>query len=153
MVRLLETQKTYVREDLQNFTCAMVVVFTADGASELMFPKFQDEASKISAYAGVVEHAKARSAVMIVTVNDALTSKGQGPTDFVDYRWSDLNPTNAERCILLTASGPGLQNASLKCVFTVSNEDVTFHLAEFQTGDLEIGLLPGWPKQLQSPIN
>ena len=141
MLRLLETQKGYVGEDLDNYSCAMVAIFTEDGKSYLQFPKFGGADDKLQAYSEIVAEAKRRRAAIIVTVNHAF-STSQVPED---YRWGDLDEHNAGRCILLTASGPGLSPTVLGCRYSIQGEQVTFDEPDFDLERLELGLLPDWP--------
>jgi hypothetical protein len=145
MLMLLERQKEYVLADLENYSEAMVAVFTADGQSHITFPKFQSEASKIAEYTAIVETAKSKDAILMITVNHARRRLNAAGAELDDYRWGDFDETNSRTCILLTASGPGLQNCSLELGYTVNGRSVEVDPEpEFLYG-IELNLLPDWP--------
>jgi hypothetical protein len=143
MFTLLERQKEYVREDLAEYSCAMVAIFTADNQSYIAFPKFEDEATKIAEYGAIVERAKSENAVLIVTVNHAFSRTGTPTLDLDEYRWGDFNETNAKRCILLTASGPGLKSCSLELRYVIADGGVIF--SDSDIFESEVYMLPDWP--------
>jgi hypothetical protein len=145
MLVLLEREKGYVMEDLKDYGSAMVVVFTSNGESYLSFPEFEDEASKIAEYSAIVETAKSKHAVLIITVNNARTKANPSDADLENYRWGDFNSTNSRSCILLTASGPGVQSCSLELRFDIKDGTVEFdHEPKFMNR-IELNLLPDWP--------
>jgi hypothetical protein len=145
MLKLLETQKEYVLVDLEKYSEAMVAVFTADGKPYVKFPKFEDEAGKIAEYTAIVETARSKNAILMITVNDARVRKNATAADVENYRWGDFDETNARTCVVLTASGPGLQSCSLELGYTISSGRVEFDPEpEFLYG-IELNLLPDWP--------
>jgi len=145
MLTLLERQKEYVLEDLEEYGEGMVAVFTPDGKSYVSFPEFEDEASKIAEYAAIVETAKSRNAVLIITVNSARTKANPTDTELENYRWGDFDGTNSRSCILLTASGPGLQSCSLELGFDIKDGTVQFDPEPELMDKIELNLLPNWP--------
>ena len=144
MLRLAETQKAYVREDLAGYNEAMVAIFPAEGSSYVQFPTFEDWESKHAAYSAIVERAKANQAVLIITVNRARTAKATENRTLETYEWGDLKSGNSDPCILLTASGPGLQSCSLEIPFSILGAEVSFGKPGWMF-DLELNLLPDWP--------
>lgn len=145
MLQLLETQKAYVREDLEDYSCAMTAVFKPDNTFYLRFPDYQDETSKIQAYRRIVEEAKANEAILIITVNSARTRANPSSEELDNYRWGDLDETNSESCILLTASGPFVGACSLQQVYRIHAGHVRFEAAPERTSAMVLNLLPGWP--------
>jgi hypothetical protein len=145
MLTLLGVQKEYVLQELEDYGEAMVAVFTADGESYLSFPKFDDEVSKIAEYSTIVETAKSKNAVLIITVNNARIKADPTDAELENYRWGDFDSTNSKSCILLTASGPGVQSCSLQLGFAVRGCEVEFDLAPELTNGIELNLLPDWP--------
>jgi hypothetical protein len=145
MLKLLETQKGYVREDLKDYSEAMVAVFAAGGERYVAFPKFQDEFTKIDEYAAIVETAKSKGAVLMITVNGARTRLNATDAELEDYRWGDLDETNSRPCILLTASGPGLRSCSLQLGYTINNRTVEFDPEPEFLYETQLNLLPDWP--------
>jgi hypothetical protein len=145
MMTLLERQKEYALEDLEDYGEAMVTVFTADNESYIAFPKFEDEESKIAEYSAIVEAAKAKNAVLIVTVNNARTKLDPTEEEMENYRWGDFDSTNSRSCILLTASGPGLPSCSLTLGFDIRDGKVDFDAEPELMERILLNLLPGWP--------
>jgi hypothetical protein len=145
MLTLLEREKRYVEEDLDDYGSAMVVVFTADNQSYLVFPKFEDEKSKIAQYSAIVEAAKSKDAVLIVTVNSARTMSNPTEAEMESYEWGHLDARNSGSCILLTASGPGVQSCSLELGFEIKNGKVEFDAKPDETNRIQLNLLPNWP--------
>lgn len=145
MMTLLERQKEYVLEDLEDYGEAMVTVFTADNESYIAFPKFEDEESKIAEYSAIVEAAKAKNAVLIVTVNSARTKVDPTEEEMASYRWGNFNSTNSRSCILLTASGPGLRSCSLEQGFEIKDGKVEFDREPELMNEIQLNLLPDWP--------
>jgi hypothetical protein len=146
MLALLERQKEYVLEDLEDYGEAMVAVFTADGESYVSFPTFEDEISKIAEYSAIVKTAKSKNAVLIITVNSARTKANPTDAELKNYRWGDFDATNSRRCILLTASGPGLRSCSLELGFDIRDGQVQFDREPELMDKIELNLLPDWPK-------
>ena len=145
MLSLLERQKQYVLEDLEEYGEGMVAVFTPEGESYVSFPKFEDEASKIAEYAAIMEKAKSMNAVLIITVNSARTKANPTDTELENYRWGDFDRTNSRSCVLLTVSGPGLQSCSLELGFDIKDGTVQFDPEPALLDKIELNLLPGWP--------
>jgi hypothetical protein len=147
MLKLLETQKEYVLADLEKYSEAMVAVFTADGTSYVTFPKFQGEVAKIAEYTAIVETAKSKNAILMITVNDARVRMNATAADLENYRGGDFDETNSRTCVVLTGSGPGLQSCSLELGYTISGGRVAFDPEpEFLFG-IELNLLPDWPSR------
>jgi hypothetical protein len=99
MLKLLETQKEYALADLENYSEAMVAVFTADGKSYVTFPKFSGEVAKIAEYTAIVERARESGAVLLITVNAGWTKVVKAASELGDYRWGELGPHNSQRCL------------------------------------------------------
>jgi len=152
MLTLLERQKEYVREDLEDYGEAMVAVFTSDNQSYVAFPKFEDEDSKIAEYSAIVEAAKMKNAVLIVTVNSARTKADPTEEEMDSYRWGDFDRTNSRSCILLTASGPGLQSCSLTLAFDIKGGRVEFAREPELMNEIQLNLLPDWPGSAATTI-
>ena len=153
MLKLLETQKKYVLADLENYCEAMVAVFTADGKSYVTFPKFEGEESKMAEYTAIVETAKSKDAILLITVNHARARLNAADAGLENYRGADFEATNSRPCILLTASGPGLQSCSLELGFAINDRIVAFDPEpEFLYG-IELNLLPDWPsREAHGPV-
>jgi hypothetical protein len=154
MLKLLERQKEYVREDRQDYSTAMVVLFTVSGESFLMFPRFEDERSKMAEYSAIVERATECGATLIVTVNAAWMSSDESIV-WEHYHWGDLDATNSHRIVLLTAAGHGVRPCVLTQKFAFSGDEVEFEEPRWEYG-MEINLLSDWPErrvQCLPPIN
>jgi hypothetical protein len=153
MLTLLEREKGYVEEDLENYGAAMVAVFTADNQSYLVFPKLEDEESKIAEYSAIVEAAKSQNAVLIITVNSARTRANPTEAELESYKWGDFDSTNSRCCILLTASGPGLRSCSLELGFGIKDGKVEFDAEPQIMNEIFLNLLPNWPEvEFHSPM-
>lgn len=145
MLRLLETQKEYVLRDLEAYSRAIVTVFTADSRPYIQFPKFEDEASKIAGYTAIVNWAKANGAMLILTVNNARIGSNEMAAKIEEYCWGDYGELNSRPCILMTASGPGVESCSASLGFEIADGMVPFDPEpEFLSG-VVLNLLPDWP--------
>ena len=143
MLQLLEREKGYVVEDLEEYGCAMVVTVTPDDIF-LEFPKFENDEEKDAAYGEIVSKAKSNGATAIVTVNSAFTQAVDHPDDLDGYWSGKLNAENAQRCILLTASGPGMKSFGVEFTYEIVDGKVLFDpLEDFH--EVEVGMLPDWP--------
>jgi hypothetical protein len=123
--RLVEREKEYIREDLEDYGCAMAVVVTPEG-THLDFPKFDDEDSKRAAYEHLVRFAKEKKATAIVTLNNAWTRTAQYPGELDDIGPGEIDATNGMRCLLVTISGPGMKSCVLEMKFELLEREVRF---------------------------
>jgi len=143
MLRLLETEKGYVAEDLDEYGCAMVVTVTPNDTF-LQFPKVENDDEKDAAYAEIVSKARSDGATVIVTVNSAFTQAVDNPDELDGYWPGKLNASNARRCLLLTASGPGMKSFGVEAEYEIVGDDVLFEpLEDFH--EMEVEMLPNWP--------
>jgi hypothetical protein len=152
MLTFLATQKGYVLENLENYSCAMVAVFTAGNESYVQFPEFDSEADKIAACRGIVAEAKEKGATVIITVNQARQLRTEQLEHFQYEAWGTFDQSNSDPCILLTASGPGLESCSLQMRYEILDGCVTFGKEEWQDC-VELGLLPDWPGSYLGLLN
>ena len=151
MLRLLERQKEYVLEDLEVYACAMVVTVTAE-ETFLEFPRFQEEAEKIAAYAAIVQKAKLNHAIAIITVNGAFTRSNMSEDELDGLWWGALNSSNAHPCILVTASGPGMRSFAFELAYDIHDGEVDFG-SVLELERTEVGMLPDWPGDLPTSPN
>jgi hypothetical protein len=143
MLRYLEVEKKTVREELDEYAAALVVVLTPTGRYYDAV-SFCGEEEKIATYSAVVEKAKANLATVIITVNAARTMKAASPDDLDGYWWGKLEVEGARDCISIAASGPGMKSIALDLAYDIVDGQVHFD-DEAKFVDTEIGLLPGWP--------
>lgn len=141
MLRYLEIEKDAVREQLEEYFSAMIVVITPTGEYYRQV-SFQGEDEKIAAYAAIVDEAKRESATIIVTVNAARTGY-LAPDESDGYWWGRLAAEGARDCISIVASGPGMQSVALDVGYNILRGAVRFDEPEFNS--TEVGLLPDWP--------
>ena len=143
MLQLLEREKGYVVEDLDEYGCAMAVIVTPNDTF-LQFPQFEDDDEKDTAYEQIVSKARSDGATVIITVNSAFTQAVDHPDDLDGYWPGKLNVNNARRCILLTASGPGMKSFGVEFTYEIVDGKVLFDpLEDFH--EVEVGMLPDWP--------
>ena len=140
--RLIEREKEYIREDREEYGCAMAVVVAPDGL-HLDFPKFEDEESKQAAYEHLVEFARAKNATVIVTLNNAWGRAAKYPGELDDIGPGELNSTNAKAHLLLTISGPGMNSQALEMEYEINGDEVRFGPLTIMES-ATVSLLPGW---------
>ena len=151
MLQLLEREKGYVVEELEEYGCAMVVTVTPDDTF-LAFPQFESDDDKDTAYEEIVSKARSDGATTIITVNSAFTQAVDHPGDLDGYWPGKLNAGNARRCILLTASGPGMKSFGVEFKYQIVDGKALFDpLEDFH--EMEVGLLPNWPGDLPTSSN
>ncbi len=114
--------------------------------------ELQDEQSKIESCGKILDEARQRNALAIITV--FLTRfRNFANEEFSadEYSWGDFEKEGGQRCILVTASGPGIKNWAVAVPFKIRNSKVTFQKAiEFDDG-VDLGLFPGWSDQIANP--
>jgi hypothetical protein len=151
MLRFLEIEKQAVRDELDDYCAALLVVITPTGRY-VEHVEFSDENEKIAAYSAAIERAKASAATMIITVNAARTMKGSEVPDLEGYYWGKLAAEGARDCISITASGSGMKSIGLTLGYSIVDGSVQFDdSVEFE--DTELGMLPGWPMESPSLIS
>ena len=138
-LELLEIEKRFLLDDGEDYRAAVVVVVAPEGRywEEV---DFENEAEKLSAFAAIVDRARLKHALAIITINTGFESAKPLP----GYCWGDLEHSGAQRVITLTVSGPSLEACSLSLPFSIENGS----LSVGEIGDFEpavIGLLPNWP--------
>lgn len=146
---LLDLAKRFLLEDGDLDAGAFIVA--AD--DQILRPlELQDETTKLACCTRIVEEARSKGALAIVTVFLA-RSKDFNQNSFLQdtYQWGDIQTTDNERCILITVSGPGIKNWAAALPF--SNDGKTFdfrEIIEFADG-VDLGLFPGWSEQIKNP--
>lgn len=148
-LELLELSKGFLAEDGDLDPTAFIV--TAD--DQLLRPiELHDETAKIESCKMIVDEARQQKALAIITVFLA-RSRNAGEMDFEQetYSWGDIQDTSAERSILVTISGPGIQNWAAALPFRDINGKIVFRdLAEYGDG-VDLGIFPGWSEQTTRP--
>ena len=139
---LVEREKEYIREDREEYGCAMAVIVAPDGI-HLSLPEFEDEESKQAAYEHIVAVAKEKHATVIVTFNNSWTRAAEYPGELDDIGPGELNAHNAKPCLLLTLSGPGMKSQALQMDYFINADDVDFGPLE-PLKSCEVNLLRGW---------
>lgn len=140
--RLVEREKEYIREDREEYGCAMAVIVAPDGI-HLRLPEFEDEESKQAAYEPIVALAKEKNATVIVTFNNSWTRAAEYPGELDDIGPGELNSSNATPCLLVTLSGPGMKRQALQMDYFIHPDDVRFGPLEPMESCV-VNLLPGW---------
>lgn len=130
---------------------SIAFIITAD--DQLLRPiELQDESSKIESCMKIIDEARRRKALAIITVFLA-RFEDFARKDFAQegYSWGDFQNSNSERCILMTLSGPGIKNWTTALPFRKTNGKVVFHKRVEFTEGVDLGLFPGWSEQITSP--
>ena len=140
--RIVEREKEYIREDREDYGCAMAVVVSPEGL-HLDYPDFDDEDSKQAAFEHLVRFAREKNATAIVTLNNAWTRAASCPGELDEVQAGELNSSNASPCLLITISGPGMKSRALEMAYELSETEVRFgNLHPLES--VEVNLLPGW---------
>lgn len=149
--RLVEREKEYIREDREDYGCAMAVVISPEG-THLDYPEFEDEESKHAAYNHLVRFAREKNATAIVALNNAWTRAAIYSGELDDVQAGELNGLNANPCLLITISGPGMKSRASEMEYDISETDVRF--GDLQPLDsVEVNLLPNWSEPSQTTIS
>ena len=139
--QLLEIEKNYLCDDLEEYSCAIAVVITAEGRY-YEEAEFNDVFEKESVYGAIVERAKLQNATAIITINTARYQDVAG--ELGSYWWGKLATEKRPKALCLTISGPGVEPVGLNLPFAVENSKVIFGpQTEFEPSI--VNLLPGWP--------
>jgi hypothetical protein len=140
---LLEIEKKHLLEELQEYSCAVVVVITSEGRY-FEEAEFNDETEMDAAYGAIVERAKCKKATAIITINTAREKDVAGESELESYWWGKLAAENQPRCLMLTISGPSLKSLSISLPFSVENDQVVLGTqTEFEP--TIVNMLPNWP--------
>lgn len=146
---LLDLSRKFFLEDGDLDPVAFII--TSD--EQLLRPlELQTEAEKLECCQKIVQEARSRLALAIVTVFLA-RSKDFDQTAFSveGYSWGEILDSDGERCILVTVSGPGINNWAVALPFSGQGTKVVFQeTIEFVKG-VNLGLFPGWSDQAIEP--
>ena len=146
---LLELSRKFLLEDGGLDPVAFII--TND--EQLLRPlELRNETEKLECCKKIVDEARNRVALAIVTVFLArLKDYGQENFSQEIYAWGDLQDSDSERCILVTASGPGIKNWAVVLPFNSKGKKIIFQkIIEFADG-VDLGLFPGWSDQITNP--
>jgi|ERR1051326_2548577 hypothetical protein len=146
---LLDLSKRFLFEDGDLDPVAFII--TAD--AQLLRPlELQDETSKIESCKLIVDEARRRRALAIVTIFLAQSKHfNQDEFSAESYSWGDIQASGGQRCILVTISGPGIKNWASAVPFTEQEKMIKFQKTiEFRDG-VDLGLFPGWSDQTTTP--
>ncbi len=142
---LLELSKKFLKEDRCLDPMAFVVI---EGDH---FPRpldFHDEGRKMASCKRVLEEARAKNAIAIITIFTARSKEFAGKVfDENVYSWGKLQSEGRPRCILLTVSGPNIHGWALEVPFEEEDDAVVLGEAkEYDPEEVILGLFPGWPR-------
>ncbi len=114
--------------------------------------ELQDEPAKSESCKKIVDEARQRRALAIITVFLAQSKDFEREHfDEATYSWGDIHRSATERCILITISGPGIKNWAAALPFKLKDYKIVFgELVEFRDG-LILGMFPGWSDQATNP--
>lgn len=138
-LRALETSK----EDLQKDEYLIPVAFIVTNEEVLDYNmQFEDSTQKASVYAELVEVAKQKGALAIITINDAtIKSPPEGTTP--NPRTRSATGNELQECIFVTVSGPSIQTWSVSVPYSRTNQGIEFGKPQETLNDI-LNLLPGW---------
>jgi len=139
------------KENLRNDGCLLPVAFLVTPEQVLATPiVFQNQEEKEGAYRQLVETARARQALAIVTLNDAhYRPDPSGETRAVYYP-GKLAAEGAAECILLTISGPGIASWEVRIPYQRGTEGIAFREAE-ESSSIQLNLLGDWASDPAKP--
>jgi len=69
-------------------------------------------ATNLAAYEAIVERAKARNAIAIITINTGPEKDVEDGRELDSYWWGKLAGENRRRCLFVTISGLGIKPVS-----------------------------------------
>src|SRR5215469_782341 len=121
---LLEQSKKFLLEDGDLDPTAFIIT----GADQLVRPiELKDEKSKDNSCKKILREALKLHALAIISIFIA-RSKDFDEEKFTEetYSWGDLEHQGAERCILVTLSGPGVRNWAVAVPFKSRGKKFTF---------------------------
>lgn len=132
------------KENLHNDGVLLPVAFVVIGDQVLAAPiVFQTQDEKENAYRQLVETARARQALAIVTLNDAhYRPDPSGETRSVYYP-GKLAAEGAAECILLTISGPGITSWEVRILYMRKPEGIEYG-ETIESNDIQLNLLGDW---------
>lgn len=146
---LLDLSRRFLSEDGDLDPTAFIV--TADDQL-LRTIDLTDEAHKVSSCEKIVQEARQRTALAIITIFLArFEDFNQKEFDSESYSWGEIQDKSSKRCILLSVSGPGVKNWAVALPFeNIDGRFVFGGRVEFK-GGVDLGLFPGWSEQVSSP--
>lgn len=146
---LLELAKKFLVEDGDLDPVAFII---AAGQQFRRPIELQDEESKVESCRKIVDEARQRNALAVITIFIA-RSKEYAENDFLteNYSWGDLQQDHTERCILLTLSGPKIKNWAVEVFFESKGDKIILkNQVEYLEG-VTVGFLPGWSEESTEP--
>ena len=142
-LELFEIEKKYLLEEKQEYCRAVVIVVTPEGRY-YEEPEFNDKTEMDAVYGAIVERAKDKNAIAIITINSAREKDVRDERELDSYRWGQLAEEDQPRCLSLTISGPGIRPLSITLPFSLKNGQVVLgKQTDFEPSILN--LLPNWP--------
>lgn len=137
--QILEIAKQNLRKDGALFPVAFLVTGEQLLATPLNFTGLEE---KEQAYAALVAEAREMNALAIITLNDAHYEPLDAPYR-EPVRPGQLAEEGAPECILLTVSGPGMENWEIILPYQRTAEGIAFAEPQEITGG-QIALLGEW---------
>ena len=141
---------TEAQENLKNDgflqAAAFVISATEMRCFEISFQGYED---KHATYAQVVQEAHALQATAIVTLNDTYVGDKYDPET---YRWGDVAKNPKGEMIMVTISGPSIENITIEAPYFRGPTGISFGANEQERGTV-LGILPGWATSKGERIN
>jgi len=121
-----------------------VAVIITPGENLILDLEFETDEEREEIYAEMMELAKEKSAVAIVSVNDVYLDDSGVPVRLHGEGWGNLGES-AREAIIVTVSGGGFQTWSLLCPYSSGTGTLLFQPArEMPDPGGEIALLGDW---------
>jgi hypothetical protein len=142
-LELLELSKKFLTEDGSLDPTAFIV--TKSGEPILRPLNLEDEPHKTDCFLEIVREAREKEALALITVFVARSDDFQDEEfDEQSYFWGKLEAEGASRCVLLTLSGPAVNNWVVSVPFHEQNGQIVFSAQQEASEGVVLGLLPGW---------
>ena len=138
---VLEIAKENLQKDGELVPAAFIVT---DSQIQCVSVHFEDHQEKTVAYQQLVKAAREAKALALVTCNDAYQGSDASSEYLEGYYPGKLAAEGAKECLMLTVTGPALQNWCVDVPYERSGKTVRFGEAEESLGE-EVGVLEDWP--------
>ena len=142
-LKLFEIEKDVLLKEKHEYSCAVIIVVTPEGRY-YEEAEFDDETEMDTVYGAIVERARGKNAIAIITINSGREKNVKDEKELDSYRWGQLAEEDQPHCLFLTISGPGIKPLSITLPFSLKNGEVVLgKQTDFEAAILNI--LPNWP--------
>ncbi len=145
--QVLDVAKGNLSQD--GFLIPVAFLITPEGIFAVPV-QFENPEQKERAYREVVEEAKRRKSLAIVTLNDARYSTDASKEFLECYYQGKLAEERSPECIVMTVSGPGVANWNLTLPYQRTEKGIVFGQIQ-ENDEVQINLLGSWASDLTNP--